>query len=91
MLTSQHNPQRLIDIASIMLRDNSWALEDPKFCNAICLMRSFLDYTSSDEECVHYFLKNLTEHDFKLIRDRVNVIRIKKYRPEVYEKWQTKT
>ena len=67
-----------------------WLMEDPDFLKSIWFGASCVYDESSYLQWLAAFVSKLNEHSQDLA-DKVTVERIKKYRPDVYKAWNTRT
>ena len=78
---------KVLDITAVYLNNRAWLLEDPKFVKAVLIGASCV----YDEDAFLVWLRcfmNSPGWDSKTLADNVSLIRIKRYRPEVYEQWK---
>ena len=87
--------KKVLDITEVFLRNccgegkPTWLLEDPDFVKSVLLGASFVYEEGAFVTWLAHFLGNLSKESEQLAR-KVSILRIKKYRPEVYEAWLRK-
>ena len=87
-------PQKVIDMTEVFLScccppgKPVWLLEDPDFITSVMFIASFVYDEGAYLTALASFVSGMSKHS-KELADKVTFLRIKKYRPDIYNSWLT--
>jgi len=84
-------PQKIIDMTEVFLNNcypgrPTWLLEDPDFVNSVMFIASVVYEEGAFLTALASFISGLSGYSDRLA-DKVSFLRIKRYRPDVYNEW----